>query len=323
MPNTKNQPKTSQEKIGEAPNPLEWVGRIVVGQWGRTYAEALQTGSYTYLGTLVTSIAQAKAIQVARGAYANLKNETGKNIEFGAKISTADNKIVGTFSVFRGERSNQKLDDPVMQLAANEPYNYSTTLFAPGSYGYNTRNFRWRTTDLTNRVEGTEAEVIWTPIRNFQAVINGSWLWTAKTLDDKTHPQPGSDRFNALSAAGQRDQIIYYSGRLEYVPEYRFNFFGKYTLTDGVARGASFGLGARYMSQAVVARNVDWNPLAGGYQFGNFVVFDVTASYPWEVLGFKLQSTIGIYNVTDKDYSDGGYVLSPKRNWLFSNTVRF
>ncbi len=43
MPNTKNQPKTSQEKIGEAPNPLEWVGRIVVGQWGRTYAEALQT----------------------------------------------------------------------------------------------------------------------------------------------------------------------------------------------------------------------------------------------------------------------------------------
>ena len=296
---------------------------LSVYQSALTYGEGTHPGSYTYLGTLITSVAQAKAVQVARGAYANLKNETGKNIEFGAKMSTADNKIVGTVSVFRGERSNQKLDDPVMQLAANEPYNYSTTLFAPGSYGYNTRNFRWRTTDLTNRVEGTEAEVIWTPIRNFQAVINGSWLWTAKTLDDKTHPQPGSDRFNALSAAGQRDQIIYYAGRLEYVPEYRFNFFGKYTLTDGVARGASFGLGARYMSQAVVARNVDWNPLAGGYQFGDFTVFDVTVGYPWEVLGFKLQSSLGIYNITNKAYSDGGYVLSPSRNWLFSNTVRF
>jgi outer membrane receptor protein involved in Fe transport len=294
-----------------------------VYQSALNYGEGTHPGSYTYLGTLITSVAQAKAVMVARGAYANIKNETGKNIEFGGKISTSDNKIVGTVSVFRGERSNQKLDDPVATLPANEPYNSSTTLFAPGTYGYNTRNFRWRTTDLTNRVEGTEAEVIWTPIRNFQAVINGSWLWTAKTLDDKTHPKPGTARYNALSAAGQRDQNIYYNGRLENVPEYRFNFFGKYTLTDGAARGAAFGLGMRYSSKAVVARNVDWNPFAGGFQYGDYVVFDVTASYPWEVLGFKLSTTIGIYNATDKDYSDGGYVLSPKRNWLLTNTVRF
>jgi len=43
MPNAKNQHKISTEKIDEVPSPLEWVGRIVVGQWGRTYAEALQT----------------------------------------------------------------------------------------------------------------------------------------------------------------------------------------------------------------------------------------------------------------------------------------
>ncbi len=296
---------------------------LSVYQSALTYGEGSHPGSYTYLGTLITSVAQAKAVQVARGAYANIKNETGKNMEFGAKISTADSKLVGTISVFQGQRSNQKLDDPVMQLAANEPYNYNTTMFAPGSYGYNTRNFRWRTTDLTNEVEGTEAEAIWTPIRNFQAVINGSWLWTAKTLDDKTHPKAGTDRYNALTAAGKRDQDIYYGARLENVPEYRLNFFGKYTLTDGVARGAAFGLGMRYSSKAVVARNVDWNPLNGGFQYGDYVVFDVTASYPWEVFGYKLQSTIGIYNATDKDYSDGGFVLSPKRNWLFTNTVRF
>ncbi|MDB6127779.1 MAG: hypothetical protein JWM35_1675, partial [Verrucomicrobia bacterium] len=248
-------------------------------------------------------------------------------IEFGAKISTTDSKIVGTLSVFRGERSNQKLDDPVMSVNANEPYNGSTTLFNPSdSAHYNTRNFRWRTTDLTNRVEGAEAEVIWTPIRNFQAVINGSWLWTAKTVSDLTHPQPGSTRYAALTPAGKRDQDIYYNARLENVPEYRFNFFGAYTLTEGVIRGARFGLGMRYSSKLVVARNVDWNPLAGGYQAGDYVVFDATASYPWEVFGYKLTSSFGLYNVTDKDYNDGGSgspVLAPKRNWLFTNTLRF
>ena len=91
-----------------------------------------------------------------------------------------------------------------------------------------------------------------------------------------------------------------------------------------MARGAAFGLGMRYSSKAVVARNVDWNPLNGGFQYGDYVVFDVTASYPWEVFGYKLQSSLGIYNATDKDYNEGGsFVYSPKRNWLFTNTVRF
>ncbi len=295
-----------------------------VYQSALNYGEGTHPGSYTYLGTLITSVAQAKAVMVARGAYDNIKNETGKNIEIGAKISTADNKIVGTLSIFKGERSNQKLDDGPRQTNLQEPYNSSTTLFAPGSYGYNTRNFRWRSTDLTNEVSGAEAEVIWTPIRNFQAVINGSVLPTAHTVIDLTHPKPGSDRYNALTATGKRDQDIYYNARLENVPEYRFNFFGKYTLTDGAARGAAFGLGMRYSSKVVVSRGVDWNPLAGGYQAGDYVVFDVTVSYPWEVFGYKLQSSLGIYNATDKDYNEGGsFVYSPKRNWLFTNTVRF
>ena len=299
---------------------------LAVYQSALDYGEGVHPGSYNYLGTLITSVAQAMAVQVARGAYNNIQNETGKNIEFGAKVSTADNKIVGTVSVFRGERSNQKLDDSQKQSNQYEPYNSSTTLFAPGSRGYNTGNFRWRSTDLTNRVEGTEAEVIWTPIRNFQAVINGSWLWTAKTLNDLTRPKPGDPRYAALNAVQKRDISIYYDSRLENVPEFKFTFFGKYTLTDGIARGASVGLGMRYSSKLVVSRNIDWNPLAGGYQAGDYVVFDATAAYPWEVFGYKLTSSFGLYNVTDKDYNEGGSgspILAPKRNWLFSNTLRF
>ncbi|MDB6127100.1 MAG: hypothetical protein JWM35_996, partial [Verrucomicrobia bacterium] len=51
---------------------------LSVYQAALDWGEGSHPGSFNYLGTLVTSVAQAKAIQVARGAYANIKNETGK-----------------------------------------------------------------------------------------------------------------------------------------------------------------------------------------------------------------------------------------------------
>ena len=287
----------------------------------------LQPGSFVYQGQKITSVAQAKQVMQAKGAYGQIKNESGTNIEFGAKISTPDSRVVGTLSFFRGERSNQKLDDGAKQSNLEEPFNFSTQLFAPGTPGYNARNFRWRTTDLKNRIEGSEAEVIWTPRRNMQAVINGSWLWTAKTVFDKTRNQPGSAAYTAASPASRIASDIYYKARLENVPEYRFNFFGKYTLTEDLVgnygRGVSLGGGMRYSSKTVVSRSVDWNPLTGGYQAGNYMVFDATIGYPWEILGYRLTSSLGIYNVTDKKYSEGSFAMSPARNWLFTTALKF
>ncbi len=310
--------KTFQFNIGN-------VGGVFTGNEGPIVQSALDQngGSFQYLGQTVTSVAQFVDIQTARGAYNDLKDENGMNWEIGAKMSTDDGKIVGTLSFFRGERTNQMLDDTAAQSNLEEPLNYNTTLFAPGTLGYNSRVFRWRTTDLKNRIEGTEAEVIWTPRPNFQAVINGSWLWTAKTLYDKTRPAPGSTAYNALSPAAKVASDIYYGARIENVPEYRLNVFGKYTFVDGPVRGLSLGGGMRYSSETVVSRSVDWNPLNGGYQAGDYIVFDATASYPWSFGGFKFRTSLGIYNVTDEKYSEGSFVLSPARNWLFSNTLEF
>jgi outer membrane receptor protein involved in Fe transport len=276
-------------------------------------------GSYQYLGNTITSVAQAISVHEALGAYDKIDNESGMNWEIGAKITNEDNSIVGTVSAFRGERTNQRLDDAARQSNAEEPYNRSTTLFAPGTTGYNRRNFRWRTTDLTNRIEGAEAEVIWTPMKNYQAVINGSWLWTAKTVEDKTKARPGTPEFAALSANTQANNTIYYGERIENVPEYRLNMFHKYTFTDGPVRGASVGLGIRYSSETVVSRSNAWY----GFYSGDFMVFDVTVSYPWEALGYKIKTSLGIYNATDEDYSEGRSALAPPRNWLFTNTITF
>jgi len=310
------------------------VGGLFVGDEVLWYNEARAFGfggtpgaSFQYLGQTITSLSQFQQLLNSRGVYTLIKNEQGMNWEFGAKYSKLDGRLVGTVSFFRGERENQRLDDGAKQSNLEEPLNFSTDLFPVGSPYRNTRLLRWRTTDLMNRVEGTEAEVIWTPIRNYQAVINGSWLWTAKTVYDKTRAAPGTAVYNASTPAAKVASDIYYNARLENVPEFRFNIFNKYTFVDGVvngvARGLNVGVGMRYSSETVVSRSVDWNPLTNGYQAGDYLVFDTTIGYPWELFGYKLNTTLGIYNVTDKKYSEGSFALSPARNFLFRTTLSF
>jgi iron complex outermembrane receptor protein len=140
---------------------------------------------------------------------------------------------------------------------------------------------------------------------------------------DKTRNQPGSAAYNSSSAAAKVASDIYYGARIENVPEYKFTVFGKYTLKDGPARGLGLGAGMRYSSETVVSRSVDWNPLAGGYQAGDYVVFDLTANYPWTVADYRFSTMFGLYNVTDAKYSEGSFALSPARNWILSTTLSF
>jgi len=88
--------------------------------------------------------------------------------------------------------------------------------------------------------------------------------------------------------------------RIEHVPEYRFNVFGNYTFDGGLLRGGSLGRGARYSSETVVSRAVDWNPVTGGYQAGDNGVLDLNASYPWKVLGYRINISFGVHNLWTK-----------------------
>jgi len=300
------------------------------------YAARGMAGQWVYRGQNITSVDQFVDIVEGLGYYQMVPNEEGRNYEIGVKYTSDDSKLVGTFSIFSADRVNRREDDTVAQANANEPLNYNTNpIWIAGAArsglvsatAANTgRVFRVRSYGNKVKIEGAEAEVIWTPIRNFQAVVNGSWMPTAETVED-TRPiysKPGSDYYNnVLTAAQQRDAFILWNARVENVPEYRLNVFGKYTFTDGPARGLALGAGLRYSSETVVSRSVDWNPLNGGYQAGDYIVFDLTATYPWEFLGYKLRTSFGIYNVTDEEYSEGSFALSPARNWLLSTTLSF
>lgn len=264
-------------------------------------------GSFTYKfpdgsTRVIHNVAEAQKAVTDAGADQIAKNEEGINYEIGAKTSLWDNKLVSTVSVFRSERSNQLTEDP--QHQTDDVFNYNPIIGGG-------RNFRWRSNAAKNRIEGAEFEVIWTPVRNFQSVTNGSWLWTAKTIADPSIPKTAAN------------YAIYFNNRIENVPEYKFTSFNKYTLDSGFARGLSVGLGMRYESKTVVSRSVDWNPDRGGFTAGNYVVFDGTLSYPWEIDGYKIETQFGVYNLADQKYFDGGYVPAPRRNWLITNTLSF
>lgn len=307
------------------------------------YASIGQTG-FSYRGQTVTSVAQFQDIIKGLKYPDMIPNEQGMNYEAGLKYSTDDNKIVGTWSIFSADRQNQKLDDGVAQSNLNEPLNSNTdpnfiagvnraiakgATYSPASSSTG-RLFRVRSYGNKVRIAGTEVEVIWTPKRNIQVVANASYLPTAKQVADNrpVYSKPGSAYYtNTLTAAQKRDADILWNARVENVPEYRLNVFGKYTFTDdifgGYGRGLSIGGGMRYSSETVVSRSVDWNPLAGGYQAGNYVVFDVTVGMPWEMFGYKVRSQFGLYNATNETYSEGSFALSPARNWIFSNSLSF
>jgi outer membrane receptor protein involved in Fe transport len=71
------------------------------------------------------------------GGLVTPSNETGKNLEFGVKVSLNDNKLVGTFSLFQSERVERLAEDIPRQLA--EPLNYAL----PNNAGGFSRTVRW------------------------------------------------------------------------------------------------------------------------------------------------------------------------------------
>ncbi len=291
---------------------------------------------FIYNGVNIKSVADLTTALHNEGADTLIKPETGRNTEIGVKTSLWDDKLVGTLSLFHMFRVNRRVDDGTRQL--NDPLNYTNNqqyfgppgFVNPSGFNYiNARLLRWRTVGQKDVVEGADFETIWSPIRNFQMLVNGAWLWTAKTDNAPTINKPGSAAYNALdltTVAGNNSKVasdIYYGARLENVPEFRLNTFSKYTITDGVLHGLSLGLGTRYSSKMVISRDVTWNPLNGGFQSGNYFVFDALVSYPWELVGYKINTQISVQNLTDTLYFEGGVVASPGRQLFITNKLSF
>lgn len=253
---------------------------------------------------------------LSQGFLTEIPNEKGKNAEFGVKASLNDNKLVGTVSVYRVTRENRNVDDAQKQF--DEPLNY----LLPNRGGPANRVLRWFTASAVQETEGIEFETIWSPIRNYQAVVSGGWMWRAETVSD-----PSLDLLPNSPAATVISRNIIFGNRLAYAPEYKLNIFNKYTFTNNFVgefgRGFSAGLGARYSSEIVISNDQNFNPGRGGITAGDYVVFQGVLSYPVEVFGYRLNTTLNVDNLFDKKYSEGGFALASPRSYVLSVGLRF
>lgn len=233
-------------------------------------------------------------------------HEKGKNTEFGVKFNLNDSKIVSTVSVYRLDRANRLLDDSARQTS--EPLNWT----GPGLTGSYNRILRWYSNDALARSEGLELETVWTPVRNYQAFFSASWMWKAKVLADAS--------INPTSAIAP----IYFGERMPYAPKYRAALQQKYTFTDGAVRGLTLGLGARYSSTINISTSdMNFNPRNGGLTAGDYLVFDGSVSYPFEVFGYKMRTSLRGTNLLDEEYIEGSYSLAPSRTWWLSVDMTF
>jgi len=295
-----------------------------------SYSQTFLPSGVTYLGgdydpnvlrARATSLGLNPDTELARvekeGGLTPVKNERGVNAEFGVKVSLNDNKLVGTLSVFQVTRQDRVLDDIPRQV--DEVLNY--TLPGKPTTNYN-RVLRWYSASAKERTEGAEFEAIWTPQRNYQAVVSGAWMWTAKLMSDP------SLAITPLSTTAQKIQNeISFGSRLINAPEFRLNVFNKYTFTENFigehGRGLSVGLGARYASEINIQNNVNMWTARGGLAAGNYVVFDTVISYPFEAFGYKLTSTLNVSNLTDKNYLEGNYNLAEPRAYRLTLGMKF
>lgn len=238
----------------------------------------------------------------AAGSDSEITNEEGTNLEAGIKTTLFDNKIVATASIFRLERTNRRTDDVTAQT--DDPLNYT----ASGAYN---RQIRWFSAEATQRTEGTEVEVIWSPNRNYQLVTSGGWLWTAETVADPS----------VVASNVNYDAI--FNARLAYAPEFSFNAWNKYTFTEGALRGLSLGGGVRYRSEIVVSNSRDWNPNRGGVTAGDYVIFDALASYNREFWSIPTTLSLNVTNLFDELYYEGGWNAARGREIAFTTRFSF
>ncbi len=280
---------------------------------GGDYDPNLVIARATLLG-LVPATENARL--VAQGGLTPVQNETGENVEFGVKVALNDNKLVGTLSVFRLTRINRVLDDVLRQF--EEPLNY----LLPNRAGAMNRLIRWYSASATEENEGAEFEAIWTPKRNYQALVSGSWIWSSETLAD-----PSLTITPLSTAATIIQNKITFSSRLVNAPEFRFNVFNKYTFTENFigdhGRGFSIGVGVRYSSEINAQNNVNMWSARGGLTAGDYVVFDTVFSYPFEVFGYQMTGTLNVNNALDEEYSDGNFNLAEPRAFRFTLGMKF
>ena len=244
-----------------------------------------------------------------------LDNEEGEGMEFGVKVQALDNRLTGTFSIFRLDRSGVVLDDALTNARLEDETLAGTAQWVDAVTG-SVADYNLRRNSGLHRVEGAEFDLIWTPSPNIQLLAGYSNFWTRDVLVDD--PSVINVANGGLYDPELNDGRDFNWRTLAQVPEHLFSFWGKYSFTDGRFRGLSAGFGGNYESESPgdQSRNRGWIA-------GNFWKFDAMLAYQTEVFSRRTTFQLNVSNVFDRQYITGSFGLAPARIWRLSARVEF
>jgi len=205
----------------------------------------------------------------------------GRGWESGAKFDLGRGTLLGTVSYFASQESSRLDIDTVNQVLYQLPG--GTVRIAAGE----------------TRTRGVETEWVWTPRKNYQALLSASYFFQKNEITNPAEPRE-------------------IGSHLESVPRFTVNFWNKYSVVTGPLRGAYVGGGVTVMGETY--EHPSWTvPIKSG----TVGLFDAMIGYGTKIDGHPIDLRINARNLADKHYLNGTFQYGEPRTFIASVGVRF
>lgn len=192
-------------------------------------------------------------------------NLSGEGSEAGFKFDVKEGELTGTITYFQTEESDRLEVDSINQVLYQLP---------GGAV---------RTPAGLTRTRGLETEIVWTPQKNYQAILSGSYFFEANEV---TNPSDARE----------------VGSHLEAVPEYTITLWNKFTFTDGTLKGAYIGGGITALGE--IGIHPSWTiPIRSD----PVLLVNLIAGYKHKFSGVPVDYRLNIENLTDKKYLNGTF----------------
>jgi iron complex outermembrane receptor protein len=200
------------------------------------------------------------------------------NTEFGFKVDMLESKISGSASFYEINQDNVALRDFATEAATGIQPIFNVAGAA--------------------KSRGFEADLIYTPARNYQVVLGYSRIIEAQTL----------------VAQDVRQQGV----RLNGAPEYTITFWNKYTFMDGVLKDLYVGVGGRMVGDTHV--HPSW---AAPVYATNVRTADFLIGYPVKIGDRRADVSLRVDNIADKFFYDQSFRPAAGRSFYLSTRLQF
>ncbi len=251
----------------------------------------------------------------------------GKGTEIGLKTTLWDDKLSGTVSLFQIERSGLVIQNATLnaelqafneaELAAGRPAQWFRANGSPVLPSNNPQIFVNAGVD---RVEGMEAEFVYTPSRNLQIIFSATRFFSAKHVVKDPTAVNVARGGTFTGANGLNDGRDAYPDRLPQAADWKLAGWGKYTFTQGAVAGFDIGAGFEYSSEYLVGLE---NPNYDDVIEDAWVRFDAAIGYERPLGDGRLRAQLNVRNIANTEIITGSFGLNPLREIRFTLGYEF